>query len=71
MGRFGEKLRALRKQRGMTLRELAEALGFATHGYVGDLESGRRKPSLDLAVKVADLFEVPLDQLARDDLEII
>lgn len=70
MQRFGEKLRALRKQRGMTLRELAEALEFATHGYLGDLESGRRQPSLELAIKIADLFEVTIDQLARDNLEI-
>jgi DNA-binding XRE family transcriptional regulator len=54
----------------MTRRELAEALGFATHGYIGDLESGRRKPSLELAIQLADLFEVSVDQLARDKLEI-
>jgi transcriptional regulator with XRE-family HTH domain len=70
MPTFGEKLRTLRKQRGMTIRELAEALGFTTHGYIGDLESGRRKPSLELAVKVADFFNIPLDQLARDDFEL-
>jgi len=70
MPTFGEKLRTLRKQRGLTIRELAEGLGFSTHGYIGDLESGRRKPSLELAVKVADFFDVPIDQLARDDLEL-
>lgn len=70
MQRFGEKLRTLRKQRGMTLRELAEALEFTTHGYLGDLESGRRQPSLELALKIADLFQVTIDQLARDNLEI-
>ena len=70
MERFGEKLHMLRKQRGLTLRELAKALGFATHGYMGDLESGRAKPSLELAVKIAVFFGVSVDQLARDDLEI-
>ncbi len=70
MQRFWEKLRILRKQHKMTMRELAKALGFATHGYIGDLESGRGKPSLELAVKIADLFHVPLDQLARDDLDL-
>jgi transcriptional regulator with XRE-family HTH domain len=70
MPTFGEKLRILRKQRGMTVRELAEALGFTTHGYIGDLESGRRKPSLELALKIADFFGVPIEQLARDDLEL-
>jgi len=70
MGRFGAKLRFLRHQRGMTLRELADALGFRSHGFVGDLESGRKYPSLDLAVRIADFFEVPLDRLARDELDL-
>ena len=70
MKRFGEKLRILRKQRGMTLRQLADALGFSSHGYLGDLESGRRQPSLELALKMADFFDVPLEQLARDELEL-
>lgn len=70
MPTFGEKLRTLRRQRGLTLRELAEALGFANHGYLGDLESGRRKPSLELALKIADFFGVPIEQLARDEIEL-
>ncbi len=70
MKRFGEKLRLLRERHGMTIRELAESLGFATHGYVGNLESGRRKPTLELAFKVASLFNVSIDQLANDDLEL-
>jgi transcriptional regulator with XRE-family HTH domain len=67
MSRFGEKLRHLRRKRGITMRELADALGFQSHGFIGDLESGRKYPSLELAVKVADYFGVTVDQLARDD----
>ena len=70
MERFGEKLRTLRKQRGLTMRELAKALGFTTHGYIGDLESGRAKPSLELAITIADFFDISLDQLARDEIEL-
>jgi transcriptional regulator with XRE-family HTH domain len=70
MKRFGEKLRTLRKRSGMTMRELAYELGLRSHGYIGDLEKGRRKPSLELAIKMADLFELSLDQLARDELEV-
>lgn len=70
MERFGEKLRILRKRRGMTLRELAEALGSPSHGYIGNLESGRRKPTLELAFKIAKLFHVPVERLANDDLEL-
>lgn len=70
MKRFGEKLRILRIRRGMTLRELAEALGSPSHGYIGNLESGRRKPTLELAFKIASLFQVPVECLANDDLEL-
>jgi transcriptional regulator with XRE-family HTH domain len=70
MSRFGEKLRYLRRERGLTMRELADDLGFKSHGFIGDLESGRKHPSLDLAVTLADYFGVTVDQLARDELSV-
>jgi transcriptional regulator with XRE-family HTH domain len=70
MKRFGEKLRALRKQRGMTLEDLAAALGLATHSHLSNIEVGRKQPSLELAIKIADLFQVTVDQLVRDNLEL-
>ena len=70
MKRFGEKLRVLRKRHGMTIRELAEALGYTSHGYIGNLESGRRKPTLELAFKIATLFNISVERLANDELEI-
>jgi len=54
----------------MTMRDLAEKLGLGTHGYIGDLESGRRQPSLELALQIAELFGVTVDQLAKDELEV-
>jgi transcriptional regulator with XRE-family HTH domain len=42
MQRFGEKLRILRQRRGLTMHELAKALGLRSHGSIGDLESGQR-----------------------------
>ena len=70
MERFGEKLRTLRQRRGLTMRILAKELGFATHGYLGDLESGRAKPSLALALTIADFFDVSVDMLARDEVDL-
>jgi len=70
MRRFGEKLRSLRLKHGITMRELADAPNFKSHGFIGDLESGRKYPSLDLAVKIADYFGVTVDQLAHDDMEV-
>jgi len=70
MQRFGDKLRILRTQHNLTLRELAVQLGYTTHGYVNAVEKGRKKPSLDFVLKVAQLFSVTADQLLRDDLEV-
>jgi transcriptional regulator with XRE-family HTH domain len=70
MRRFGEKLHTLRERRGMSLCELARALGFQSHSHITKIETGKRSPSLELAIQIANLFAVSVDQLVRDDLEV-
>ena len=70
MRRFGEKVRLLRTRHGMTLRELAAALGQRSHSHMSQIEFGRRKPNVELVMKVAQLFNVTPDQLLRDELDI-
>jgi transcriptional regulator with XRE-family HTH domain len=70
MQRFGEKLRLLRKHRKMTLKELAETIGYTSHSYISEVETGKLQPSLELALKVSRLFDVSLDQLLKDELEV-
>lgn len=69
MRRFPEKLRTLREQHHMTQRDLASELDL-TQGHIYLLESGRRKPSVDLVLKMAQLFRVTPDQLLLDDVEL-
>ncbi len=69
MQRFGEKLRALRKRRGLTVRQLAAMLGINSHSHIVEIETGKNKPSVEL-VKAADLFDVSTDRLLRDHLEL-
>jgi transcriptional regulator with XRE-family HTH domain len=69
MQRFGEKLRTLRERQSMTQWNLADRLGIS-QSYVYKLETGQKKPNIDMLMKIADLFGVSLDQLARDDLEV-
>lgn len=57
-------------QRQMTQLELAKRLGLARQGYVSNLEIGRKMPSLDLLVEIADLFGVTTDYLMRDSIPI-
>jgi transcriptional regulator with XRE-family HTH domain len=66
---FGEKLRLLRTQQGLTQRALAQALGYSNaHAYISDFETGKRKPTLEFALKIAQFFNVPVDQLVQDDV---
>lgn len=70
MQRFGEKLRKLREQRGMTVRTLAQTLGYTTHSYISEVESGKKLPSRHLMAEVARLFAVSYDKLLDDNQEI-
>jgi transcriptional regulator with XRE-family HTH domain len=70
MQRFGEKLRRLRKQKGLTLQELAHELGFTTHSYLSKVERGRKIPTSQLILDVSRFFNVSSDQLIKDELEV-
>lgn len=70
MQRFGEKLYTLRTSHGMTLKELAQAVGHSAHGYISELESSRKKPTAEFVLKVAHLFNVTTDELLKDELEL-
>jgi transcriptional regulator with XRE-family HTH domain len=65
---FGDKLHWLRAQRGMTQLELAQQLELATQSHISHLEARRSAPSLDLVVRVAELFGVTTDYLLHDTL---
>lgn len=54
------RIASLRKERNISRRELASALGvhYQTVGY---LERGEYSPSLVLALRIAQLFEVPVE----------
>jgi transcriptional regulator with XRE-family HTH domain len=69
MQRFGEKLRALRERRGLTVRQLAAMLGI-THSHIVGIERGKHKPSVEMVIKVADVFDVSIDRLLRDNIEL-
>ncbi|HEX8228105.1 MAG TPA: helix-turn-helix transcriptional regulator [Chloroflexia bacterium] len=70
MNRFGEKLRTLRTKNGMTLKELARALGHTAHGHISELEAGKKVPTVQFVLNVSYLFGVTTDELLKDDIEI-
>ncbi|MFF1418690.1 helix-turn-helix domain-containing protein [Streptomyces sp. NPDC058280] len=58
----GPRLRALRRDRGSTLAQLSEATGISL-STLSRLESGRRKPTLELLLPLAKAYGVQLDEL--------
>ncbi|WP_329522083.1 helix-turn-helix domain-containing protein [Spirillospora sp. NBC_01491] len=58
----GPRLKRLRTQRGVTLAALAEATGISK-STLSRLESGQRRPSLELLLPLAAAHQVPLDEL--------
>ena len=53
---FPERLKQLRKEKGMTQLDLAQALGVSG-GTVAMWETGKRKPQFETLAKLCDLFD--------------
>ena len=63
---FNEKLQELRKRRGLTQEELAEAL-YVSRTAISKWESGRGYPSIDSLKAIAGYFSVTIDELLSGD----
>ena len=64
---FSESLRRFRKERGLTQKQIADAVGTKVSVYQR-YERGTAYPSVMVVTKIADAFNVPLDYLVgRDD----
>ncbi|WP_062987129.1 helix-turn-helix domain-containing protein [Nocardia anaemiae] len=58
----GPRLRALRRERGITLADLATTTGVS-ESTLSRLESGQRRATLELLLPLARTYDVPLDDL--------
>ena len=63
---FNEKLLELRKQKGLTQEELANAL-YVSRTAISKWESGRGYPSIDSLKTISDFFGITLDELLSAD----
>ncbi|MEU0836442.1 helix-turn-helix domain-containing protein [Streptomyces sp. NPDC056231] len=62
LAQVGSRLRRIRAQRGVSLSALAEVTGISK-STLSRLESGQRRPSLELLLPIAQAHQVPLDEL--------
>lgn len=67
---FGEKLQELRKNRGLTQEELAEAL-YVSRTAVSKWESGRGYPNIDSLKDIAKFFQASIDDLLSGERIIV
>jgi len=62
LDQVGPRLKRLRVQRGATLTSVAAATGISK-STLSRLETGQRRPSLELLLPLAQAYRVPLDDL--------
>ncbi|MBL7575760.1 Helix-turn-helix domain-containing protein [Peptoniphilus asaccharolyticus DSM 20463] len=65
---FGEQLRRLRKDKGLTQDELGEVLGISS-STVSAYETNKVIPNEDIKNKIGDYFEINVNQLLDEDIE--
>jgi transcriptional regulator with XRE-family HTH domain len=66
--RIGERLRAIRRQRGWSLREAEQASGSVfSASALGTYERGERSLSVERLHRLARLYRVPVDRLLPDE----
>ena len=63
---FNEKLQELRKNKGLTQEELAEAL-YVSRTAISKWESGRGYPSIDSLKEISKFFSVTIDELLSSE----
>ena len=60
------RLKVLRAERDWSQADLAERLGVSRQS-VNAIETGKYDPSLPLAFKIADLFELAIEEIFQRD----
>lgn len=66
MTEISEKLRALRKSRKMTLKDVADRAG-CTSAYISQIEKGRANPSIATLKKIASVFNLKIVDFFLDN----
>ena len=69
MSATGMNITRLRKNAGLSVRDLADILGFATPQAVYKWQNGVAMPTLDNLVVLAAIFNVTMDQIIVVDTD--
>lgn len=69
MEKFHEKLKVLRKEKGLTQKSLSNMLNISQGAYA-QWENGNREPNLEKLSMLACIFDVSIDFLLSENLEV-
>lgn len=58
----GQRIRELRQEKNLTLKDLATQAGISI-GFLGDIESDRTRPSINTLHSLATVLDVTTDRL--------
>ena len=61
--RTGENIRKIRKQRGITVRQLQEIFGFSTPQAIYKWQQGTALPTIDKLLVLASVLDVPIERI--------
>lgn len=65
---MGSQVKRYRKKRGLTIARLAEAVGMSPN-FIGAIERGLKKPSLETMARIAVVLDVEMDTLVIHPLD--
>lgn len=70
--KLGRKIRHLRAGKGVSQTKLALELGLrpSSRSFISDMEKHNKPASIETIVRMAEYFEVSLDYLLRDDIDV-
>lgn len=67
--KIGTNLQQIRKSNGYTQEKLAENIEVSVR-YISDIEQDRAKPSYEILIRICNLFQVTLDQIFSEYLNV-
>ena len=69
MNNFGERLKNIRVEKGLTQDQLATSCNTSA-GLIRHLEKSRRKPGYDMLVSLCNVLNISPEYLLQDDLTL-
>lgn len=67
--KIGKNIQKIRKSNGYTQEKLAEEMEVSVR-YISDIEQDKSKPSYEVLIKICNVFQISLDQVFSEYLNI-